>query len=150
MSKKWTLLALILSFGATGVLQAEPLDSPDIVYIDGKPCNRACQSYMDWSYRALTARHHEFRESRFAVPVEAEADRVEPVVARPRLARRAAPVARTVPYAAKAASNGRAAGNKASNSRKIAASDAALPTPRKAIPAVGTAVVLPPPATLAW
>jgi hypothetical protein len=147
MSKKWTLLALILSFGSTGVLQAEPLDSPDIVYIDGKPCNRACQSYMDWSYRASSAGRRDFRETRVAVPAEAEADRVEPV-ARPRVTRHAAPLTRTVPYAGKAASNGRAAGLKASDSKKIAASDAAPPTPRKAITAVATAVTLPPPATL--
>jgi hypothetical protein len=29
--------------------KAHPLDSPDIVYIDGVPCNSACQSYMKWS-----------------------------------------------------------------------------------------------------
>jgi hypothetical protein len=144
MPKKWTLLALILSFGFTGVLQAEPLDSPDIVHIDGKPCNRACQSYMDWSYRALSARHH---GSRIAVPAEVEADRVEPV-AGPRAAGRAAPVSRPVPNAGKAAANGRTTGNKASNSKKVAASKAVPPTPRKAIPAVATAIALPPPSTL--
>ena len=62
MSRKWTLLTLILLLGSTGTLQAEPLNSPGVVYIDGQPCNRACQSYMDWSYRALSARRHEERE----------------------------------------------------------------------------------------
>jgi TRAP-type uncharacterized transport system substrate-binding protein len=38
-----------LSLGSAGALQAHPLDSPDIVYIDGMPCNSACQSYMAWS-----------------------------------------------------------------------------------------------------
>jgi len=157
MSKKWTLLALILSFGSTGVLQAEPLDSPDIVYIDGKPCNRACQSYMDWSYRALSAGRRDFRETRVAVPAEAEADRVEPV-ARPRGSRHAAPVVRTAPHAGKATSNGRTAANKVSIGKKIAAPVAVSQAPMKeaaavatAVPRpseVATAVTLPPPATL--
>jgi hypothetical protein len=145
MSRKWTLLTLFLLFGSGGALQAEPLGSPDIVYIDGKPCNRACQSYMDWSYRALSARRHELRESRLAIP--AEADRVEPV-AGPRGARHAAPVTLAAPYAGKAAAIGGAAGTKAPGSKKIAAPKAAPPTPKKAIPAVATAVVLPPPAML--
>ena len=46
MSRNWTLLTLILFLGSTGALQANPLDSPGIVYIDGLPCNSACQSYM--------------------------------------------------------------------------------------------------------
>ena len=46
MSRKWTLPILILSLCSSGALQANPLDSPGIVYIDGLPCNRACQSYM--------------------------------------------------------------------------------------------------------
>ena len=108
MSRNWTLLPLILLLGSTGTLQAEPLDSPDVVYIDGQPCNRACQSYMDWSYRALSARRHEEREISVAVPAEAEIERVEPV-ARPRVAKHAAPVARPAPHAGKAASNGKRA-----------------------------------------
>ena len=36
MSRNWTLLALILFLGSTGTLQAQPLDSPDVVYIDGQ------------------------------------------------------------------------------------------------------------------
>jgi hypothetical protein len=139
MSRKWTSLTLILFLGSGGMLQAEPLDSPGVVYIDGKPCNRACQSYMDWSYRVLSARRHEEPETSVAVPAEAETDRVEPV-ARPRVARHAAPVSRTVPRAGKAASNGRTAGNKAPNSKKIAAANAAPQTPRKEIPAVSAAL----------
>lgn len=34
---------------------ANPLDSPGTVYIDGVPCNLACQSYMQWSRQALKA-----------------------------------------------------------------------------------------------
>jgi hypothetical protein len=49
MSKKWILLTSVLSLSSVGTSQAHPLDSPDIVYIDGMPCNSACQSYMAWS-----------------------------------------------------------------------------------------------------
>lgn len=52
MSKKWILLACVLSLGSYGTSQAHPLDSPDIVYIDGLPCNRFCQDYMAWSRSA--------------------------------------------------------------------------------------------------
>ncbi|MEH2555871.1 hypothetical protein V1286_003400 [Bradyrhizobium algeriense] len=139
MSRNWTLLILILFLGSSGTLQAEPLDSPGVVYIDGQPCNRACQSYMDWSYRALSARRHEERDTSVAGPDEVEIERVEPA-ARPRSARHAAPVARSVPHAGKAASNGKAPGTKASNSKKIAAPNAAPQAAGKEIPAVTAAV----------
>jgi len=122
MSRHWTLLPLILLVGSTGALQAQPLDSPDVVYIDGQPCSRACQAYMNWSYRAQSARRHEEREIVVA-PVEPEFEQVQPV-ARPRAPKHAAPVARTAPPAAKTASNGTAPGTKASNSKKIAAPQA--------------------------
>ncbi len=51
MSRNWMMLTGLLILGPIGTSQAHPLDSPDIVYIDGLPCNRACQSYMDWSWR---------------------------------------------------------------------------------------------------
>jgi hypothetical protein len=54
MSKKWILLTSVLSLGSAGTSQAHPLDSPDIVYIDGEPCNSACQSYMAWSRQTLS------------------------------------------------------------------------------------------------
>jgi hypothetical protein len=139
MSRDWTLLILILFLGSSGTLQAEPLDSPGVVYIDGQPCNRACQSYMDWSYRALSVRRHEERDTSVAGPDEVEIERVEPA-ARPRSARHAAPVARSVPRAGKAASNGKAPGTKASNSKKIAAPNAAPQAPGKEIPAATAAV----------
>ena len=72
MSRKWTLLTLMLSLCSGGTLQANPLDSPDVVYIDGLPCNRACQSYMAWSDQALSARHRRESETNVAVPAEAE------------------------------------------------------------------------------
>jgi hypothetical protein len=139
MSRNWTLLTLILLLGSGGTLQAEPLDSPGVVYIDGQPCNRACQAYMAWSHRTLSARRHQERETSVAVPAEAEIEQIEPV-ARPRVARNAAPVARTAPHAGKAASNGRAPGNKASNGKKIAAPSSAPQAPAKEIPAATAAV----------
>lgn len=51
MSKSWIMLTGLLLLGSAGPSQSHPLDSPDIVYIDGLPCNRACQSYMNWSWR---------------------------------------------------------------------------------------------------
>ena len=77
MSRKWTLLTLILSLGSSGALQANPLDSPGVVYIDGLPCNRACQSYMAASDRALSARHREERGTNVVAPAEVEIERVE-------------------------------------------------------------------------
>ena len=132
MSRNWTLLPLILFLGSTGTLQAQPLDSPDVVYIDGQPCSRACQAYMNWSYRAQSARRHEEREISVAVPAEPEIERIE-LVDRPRAAKHAAPVARPAPNAGKAASNGKAPNAKASNSKKIAA-----PNPAPQAPATAT------------
>lgn len=79
MSKKWTLLTtLIASLAAPGALHAGPLDSPDIVYIDGQPCNSACQSYMTWSARAQAARVRGQYPTRVAVS-DAECERPAPV-----------------------------------------------------------------------
>jgi hypothetical protein len=50
--KSWTVAA-ILSFGFVGASLANPLDSPGTVYIDGRPCNLPCQSYMKWSRQTL-------------------------------------------------------------------------------------------------
>jgi hypothetical protein len=50
MSKNWMMLTGLLLLAPAGISHAaEPLDSPDMVYIDGLPCNRLCQSYMAWS-----------------------------------------------------------------------------------------------------
>jgi hypothetical protein len=49
MSKNWIMLTGVLFLGSIGTSQARPLDSPSIVYIDGLPCNSACQAYMAWS-----------------------------------------------------------------------------------------------------
>jgi TRAP-type uncharacterized transport system substrate-binding protein len=58
MSKSWMMLTCVLSLGSVGTSQAHPLDSPDIVYIDGLPCNSACQSYMAWSRQTLSTSGH--------------------------------------------------------------------------------------------
>ena len=49
MSKNLIATTFVVFLNCGGVSQAHPLDSPDIVYIDGLPCNTACQSYMKWS-----------------------------------------------------------------------------------------------------
>ena len=54
MSKNWMMLTGLLFLGSVGASQAHPLDTPDIVYIDGLPCNSACQSYMAWTRRKTT------------------------------------------------------------------------------------------------
>jgi len=54
MLKRWILVTSILSLASAGALQAHSMDSPDIVYIDGLPCNSACQSYMAWSRQSLS------------------------------------------------------------------------------------------------
>ena len=59
MSKKWIFLTCVLSLGSVETSQAHPLDSRDIVYIDGVPCNSACQSYMAWSRQMLSASGHQ-------------------------------------------------------------------------------------------
>jgi hypothetical protein len=55
MSKRWISLTFVLSLASAWASQAHPLDSPDIVYIDGLPCNSACQSYMAWSRQIISA-----------------------------------------------------------------------------------------------
>jgi len=49
MSKRIMILGCLLFLGSVGTSQATPLDSPDVVYVDGLPCNRFCQSYLAWS-----------------------------------------------------------------------------------------------------
>ena len=111
MSKKWTLPALILSLCSSGTLQANPLDSPGVVYIDGLPCNRACQSYMAWSDQALSARHR--GETNVVVPAEAEIERLEHAGS--------ARAARPAPVSRAASRAGTAASKKAANTKKAAA-----------------------------
>jgi hypothetical protein len=143
MSRKWTLPTLMLLLCSSGPLQANPLDSPGIVYIDGLPCNSACQSYMAASARALSARHREERGTIVVAPAEVEVEIVAQAP-RPRVARLPAPVSRTSPRAGIAASNARTVNTKtlntkASNSKKIAAPNAAPQAPAKEIPSATAA-----------
>jgi hypothetical protein len=46
----------VFFLGSTALSNAAPLDAPDTVYIDGTPCNSACQSYMAWSRQVLAGR----------------------------------------------------------------------------------------------
>jgi hypothetical protein len=55
MFKRCVMLTCVLFFAFAGTLQARPLGSPDIVYIDGLPCNSLCRSYLAWS-RDISAR----------------------------------------------------------------------------------------------
>ncbi|KRQ89412.1 hypothetical protein [Bradyrhizobium valentinum] len=126
MSKQRILLTLILSLGSSAALQASPLDSPGVVYIDGLPCNSACQSYMAWSDQALSARHRGERETKVVVPAEAEIERVEPAV-RPRVSRQPAPVSRTSSRAGTAAPH-KAANTKKAVVPKLAATGKDIPT----------------------
>jgi hypothetical protein len=133
MSRKQILLTLIVSLGSSGALQASPLDSPGIVYIDGLPCNSACQSYMAWSAQATSGRHREEHAPNVVVPAE-EMERIEQP-ARPRVARQPAAVSRAAPRNGTAATN-----TKASNSKKTAAASPAPKPTRKEIPAATATV----------
>ncbi len=91
MSKNWIMLTGLLFLGSVGTSQAHPLDTPDVVYIDGLPCNSACQSYMAWTRRkAPPAAQH-------SAPVESAAVESPPAEGPPlkltpdKPARRAAP-----------------------------------------------------------
>jgi TRAP-type uncharacterized transport system substrate-binding protein len=53
MQKISVILGCALFFGTFANSKASSLDSPDIVYIDGQPCNSACQSYMAWSRQVM-------------------------------------------------------------------------------------------------
>jgi hypothetical protein len=93
-----------LSLASAGALQAHPMDSPDIVYIDGLPCNSACQSYMAWSRQTLSVSRQRAPGQAAKRPTEAAArrtpgeggERLKPL-ASPRVAKQAVPIPREVP-----------------------------------------------------
>jgi hypothetical protein len=71
MQNTLVILSCALLFVAARISQAQPLDSPDIVYIDGQPCNSACQSYMAWSRQIMPV-------PKGPLPVPPGADQVTP------------------------------------------------------------------------
>ena len=73
--KNWVLLSCVLLLGFAGNSQATPLDSPDIVYIDGLPCNSLCQSYMAWSRQSSSMPAQRARAQPELVPPKAAAQR---------------------------------------------------------------------------
>jgi len=83
----------MLLLGSAGTAEAAPLDSPDIVYIDGLPCNRLCQSYMAWSRKASSISAQAAFAPRFPKPRGATGMRGEGSrsATRVRLAKPAAP-----------------------------------------------------------
>ena len=106
MLKSWMMLTCILSLGSVGTSQAHPLDSPDIVYIDGMPCNSACQSYMAWSRQTASMSGHPaptHLSQRSANEVARRATRVGGKRLKPaahaRMARQAVPFHREMPRA---------------------------------------------------
>jgi hypothetical protein len=144
MSRKWTLLALILSLGSSGALQANPLDSPGIVYIDGLPCNRACQAYMAWSRPGPAQRREVGEPTILVVPAEVGVERRDHT-ARPRVARQPMPVPRPAPRAGMANSNIKPSNAKPPNTKASHSKNAAAPTPAyqataKAAPLAAAAV----------
>ncbi|MET0678380.1 MAG: hypothetical protein ABW175_21490 [Bradyrhizobium sp.] len=126
MSKKWTLLTLMASLVAPGALHAGSLDSPDVVYIDGQPCNSACQSYMTWSARAHAARYRGHYEERVHVAVpEEEFD--EPAPVRPsRMTRKPAAPSHTMSRSAMPMPKPRAAAARNDVSPRAAAAPAGM------------------------
>jgi hypothetical protein len=74
--KRCVVFAVMACLGFTTTSRAMPPDSPDIVYIDGRPCNRLCQSYMAWSRKVLNRSAHDS----YDVPSQVAA----PAVAKPK------------------------------------------------------------------
>ena len=94
MSKNWLMLSYMLFLLSAGTSQAHPLDSPDVVYIDGVPCNSACQSYMAWSRQTWSMAGHSAQRSANASAHRAtamQADRSKPA-APARIAKQAVPL----------------------------------------------------------
>jgi hypothetical protein len=56
--RSFYVIATCLQLGTLGTASADPLDAPGTVYIDGLPCNIACQSYMAWSNKVLREKYH--------------------------------------------------------------------------------------------
>jgi hypothetical protein len=100
------MLTCLLLLGSAGPSKAHPLDSPDIVYIDGLPCNSLCQSYMAWSRAASSKSAQSATAQPAKRPTNAMARRTSRLsgesskpAARARPAKQAAPNPDTTPEA---------------------------------------------------
>jgi TRAP-type uncharacterized transport system substrate-binding protein len=138
MRKKWVLLTSMLLLGSAGTAEAQPQDSPDIVYIDGLPCNSLCQSYMAWSRKASSISAHAAFAPRFPKPRGATGMRGEGSrsATRVRLAKPAAPNSndtRQAPIAdSRPASNAVAVSNSGTTQERVTAATAAPGPEQKA------------------
>jgi ABC-type phosphate/phosphonate transport system substrate-binding protein len=106
MQKTSVILTGALFFGPLATSVAHPLDSPDIVYIDGQPCNSACQSYMAWSRKIMPAAGQPQRVSIGTAAGQAAARRVTGIheagskpSAHGRVTKQAAPASIEIPQA---------------------------------------------------
>jgi TRAP-type uncharacterized transport system substrate-binding protein len=138
MRKKWVLLTSMLLLGSVGASEAQPQDSPDIVYIDGLPCNSLCQSYMAWSRKASSISAHaafapRFPKARGATGMRGEGSRS---ATRVRLAKPAAPNSndiRQAPIAdSQPARNAVAVSNSGTTPERVTAATAAPAREQKA------------------
>jgi hypothetical protein len=92
ISVKVLVIAACVALGFVATSSANPLDSPGTVYIDGSPCNLACQSYMDWSRRTLQANQAAARGA-----AHASAGNASGQAARKRISKRVAPASIDAP-----------------------------------------------------
>jgi hypothetical protein len=86
----WAIAACV-TLGFIQASSANPLDSPGTVYIDGVPCNLACQSYMDWSRRTLRATQGTAKSGAGTSAATAPAGKAAGDVSRKRISKRAVP-----------------------------------------------------------
>src|SRR5215475_12928948 len=86
--KRRVVFTMMVCLSFTTASRAMPPDSPDIVYIDGSPCNRLCQAYMAWSRRLLnrSARDSSDMSSQVAAPAAATTPAGHDRLVKPRLA----------------------------------------------------------------
>ncbi|HWX58867.1 hypothetical protein [Bradyrhizobium sp.] len=88
--KRCVMFTVMVCLSFTTASRALPPDQPDIVTIDGSPCNRPCQAYMEWSRRLLNRSARDSADSPSQVTAPAAA-RPKPAVhdriAKPRVAR---------------------------------------------------------------
>jgi hypothetical protein len=108
------MFTVMVCLSFTTASRAMPPDQPDIVIIDGSPCNRLCQAYMEWSRRLLnrSARDSADSPSQIAAPAAARPKpAVHDRIVRPRVARTEANRPATMPKLPPPLANSPAAAN---------------------------------------